>query len=839
MIAHQSNFVNFFRSIGYDLSFFIVTQCSLIYKNENKFILLSGTVNTYLKTKKNQRKLFLKCKNISFESFTKYKHVFFDDIANTKKDYNKIINEKVKKIKTNCIFRMVHKSLENKKVTKFIETEINKNIVSMFLIRITKRLLNQIFDKYNHKILQSKIKTFCKLQKKESINRTELVRYFKITKLKIFKNNYKYKKKALENFLFNFFQFLNSIINVYFYVTESTFSGNKYFFFVKSHWENEYRKFANEFVANFEYVGTSENYQHTNYVENIKKNYDKNAKLLESPCNKISNIAQLRSKSKNYDIEKYKDVSINNMEHSYIAPKLRIIPKKSGFRPIINLSCKNAQGISPNNTISTLFSVLKSETSHCFNQETNNRTKIINKMINSSEYINDFFALKIDIKGCFDCIPHNKLQNITNKLLNERLTYLRSINRITNIQKYSTNDCKNDVIKSKINMNEDNEQKMNCNKENHRRVKKHIPHNQSVYITKNDFYIDNDKLPYNKFIDKYGKYNCINVQGAYQILNNKTLKIQLHNSVYNNVININNKIYKQKCGIPQGSILSTLLCNLYLNDIENKYLSCKLQNGNIFRFVDDFLVVSTKKEEIYDFLKIGEELKEYGININYEKLESSFDLSNFETYRNNKKLEELYNNLALCRKTKLYNWKASVYTNQINKLKQNIEKKRMSKEHNEHCENDKYYKNKTHTKYITWCGTKIYNGYSIKHDYINCNKNFIFFTDVNPGEKLKNSLTLFLERRLLFPYICYRNKMRLQNLYECFLFYNKRIMICVEKMPFVNKIYIRKLLDMCKKVTTSIFAKYKLKYTEVNEKIRKKAIKNSIKCKTMEINKTS
>ncbi|KAJ7427770.1 hypothetical protein BTVI_01585 [Pitangus sulphuratus] len=49
--------------------------------------------------------------------------------------------------------------------------------------------------------------------------------------------------------------------------------------------------------------------------------------------------------------------------------------------------------------------------------------------------------------------------------------------------------------------------------------------------------------------------------------------------IHNNVLEIGNRYYLQCCGIPQGSILSTLLCSLCYGDMENKLLCGMQQDG--------------------------------------------------------------------------------------------------------------------------------------------------------------------------------------------------------------------------------------------------------------------
>ncbi|GMH84086.1 hypothetical protein TL16_g09810 [Triparma laevis f. inornata] len=86
----------------------------------------------------------------------------------------------------------------------------------------------------------------------------------------------------------------------------------------------------------------------------------------------------------------------------------------------------------------------------------------------------------------------------------------------------------------------------------------------------------------------------------------------------------------QKEGIAQGSVLSTLLCNVYFGDVEGKLLKgvFKGEDGELnllIRVVDDFLLVSTKKNVAVDFLKrMTEGIKELGVIVNKSKTTVSF-----------------------------------------------------------------------------------------------------------------------------------------------------------------------------------------------------------------------
>ncbi|KAJ2786954.1 Telomerase reverse transcriptase [Coemansia interrupta] len=87
---------------------------------------------------------------------------------------------------------------------------------------------------------------------------------------------------------------------------------------------------------------------------------------------------------------------------------------------------------------------------------------------------------------------------------------------------------------------------------------------------------------------------------------------------------------EQHTGIPQGSTLSTMLCNLFYGQLEHEYLSpivdpaCTL----IMRLVDDFLIVSTSREQVAEALeRLTEGFPEYGCQLNADKTLANFDVS--------------------------------------------------------------------------------------------------------------------------------------------------------------------------------------------------------------------
>ena len=70
-------------------------------------------------------------------------------------------------------------------------------------------------------------------------------------------------------------------------------------------------------------------------------------------------------------------------------------------------------------------------------------------------------------------------------------------------------------------------------------------------------------------------------------------------------IQMGKHFYRQKVGIPQGSVLSTVLCNIFYADLERKRLPFLTDSdGLLLRLIDDFLFISMNKEHAQQFLQL-------------------------------------------------------------------------------------------------------------------------------------------------------------------------------------------------------------------------------------------
>lgn len=112
----------------------------------------------------------------------------------------------------------------------------------------------------------------------------------------------------------------------------------------------------------------------------------------------------------------------------------------------------------------------------------------------------------------------------------------------------------------------------------------------------------------------------------------------LREHIMRHLIRFNGQYYVQRCGIPQGSTLSSLLCSLYFAHLEKTKLSSLLDDsapgvdGNpkvsvLLRWIDDFLFISTDHNAATAFFEaMHAGFPEYGTRCNPEKSQVNFDL---------------------------------------------------------------------------------------------------------------------------------------------------------------------------------------------------------------------
>ncbi|UNI21054.1 RNA-directed DNA polymerase [Purpureocillium takamizusanense] len=111
--------------------------------------------------------------------------------------------------------------------------------------------------------------------------------------------------------------------------------------------------------------------------------------------------------------------------------------------------------------------------------------------------------------------------------------------------------------------------------------------------------------------------------------NAQTVLQLLTQHVEQNVVKVGKKFYRQKTGIPQGSVLSSFLCNYFYADLEAQHLGfLDTPDCLVMRLIDDFLVITLDKSKAIRFVEVMHRgLPEYGVGVSREKTLVNFDVT--------------------------------------------------------------------------------------------------------------------------------------------------------------------------------------------------------------------
>ncbi|KAJ3387292.1 hypothetical protein HDU80_000192 [Chytriomyces hyalinus] len=284
-----------------------------------------------------------------------------------------------------------------------------------------------------------------------------------------------------------------------------------------------------------------------------------------------------------------KIMSTRTLSFSYV----RLMPKTSGFRPIINLRRKiiprrvtpkerlYAQSI--NSMLHNSFQILKYESSKILDESATvtGMSDVYSKlkcfqMRMRCKRPDKLYFVKADIVQCFDNINQEMLMDIIKDAIHEE-EYL--------VHKYSKAYANVGKIKKRF-----------C------RVAKNSAEFTQFSVLARQF--------------SSALRNVILTDGVLHSFEERDcLLALLEEHICNNLVKMGMKFYKQVRGIPQGSVLSTLLCSLYLSHMEKSKLknimSC---NDLLLRLVDDFLFITPSKEKAIQFTQLLHEGGRIGID---------------------------------------------------------------------------------------------------------------------------------------------------------------------------------------------------------------------------------
>ncbi|MCJ1460010.1 hypothetical protein MMC28_010389 [Mycoblastus sanguinarius] len=300
--------------------------------------------------------------------------------------------------------------------------------------------------------------------------------------------------------------------------------------------------------------------------------------------------------------------------------QIRLLPKGSGVRPITNLrrrvtklqNGKVALGRSINSIMGPVFNVLDFEKrkrpslvgSALFSVgEMYPKLKTFAGKHQTGSAAQLFYFAKADAKSCFDTIPQRKVVRLMEQIASEDeyRTARHAEIKYSNIHGYSGRSSSTHL----------------------KPTRKFI----STALAANDFPTFDEAIETSSAADKK---NTIFVDSIVQTLQKKEKMLDLlEDHVERNIIKIGKKFFRQKAGIPQGSVLSSLLCNYFYAELENECLGFLEDNESLLlRLIDDFLLITTNKDHAKRFLQtLHNGVEKYGVEVNPAKSLANFDVT--------------------------------------------------------------------------------------------------------------------------------------------------------------------------------------------------------------------
>ncbi|KAL1981064.1 hypothetical protein VTN96DRAFT_3129 [Rasamsonia emersonii] len=313
---------------------------------------------------------------------------------------------------------------------------------------------------------------------------------------------------------------------------------------------------------------------------------------------------------------------------------LRLLPKASGARPIINLrrrvmktsagsfqGCKKAfLGPSINSLVTPVFNMLSYEktrkpellgssmqsVSDMYPRLKAFKERIINRAGGGKPQL---YFVKLDIQSCFDTIPQPRLLALIEKVVCEATYHVTKHVEVRPPDGYNNSLWPGEESR------------------HGKPIRKFV----SKAVAANDILSTPDAAS--------GKRNTVFVDTAVAKRHDADdLLDLLEEHVRNNLVKIGKKYFRQRNGIPQGSVLSALLCNFFYGELEREvlgFLSC--DDALLLRLVDDFLLITSRADLARRFLQaMMDGQPAYGISVNASK-----SLVNFEVTVNGTKIPRL------------------------------------------------------------------------------------------------------------------------------------------------------------------------------------------------------
>ncbi|KAG2761693.1 hypothetical protein PC129_g18146 [Phytophthora cactorum] len=314
--------------------------------------------------------------------------------------------------------------------------------------------------------------------------------------------------------------------------------------------------------------------------------------------------------------------------------RMRLLPKSSGVRPLMNLSTAIDQAkVSVNRSMEAVHRVLTFEVERqpkLLGASVRNIDEIYMRLKPLFRQISQCprcaerrclsgdnpmaYCVTVDVERCFDTIRPRKLYQMLKKALTEDEYLIRKHWVGHQVAPISSSTDSGESL----------------------------PASSFFFKLERPACPSGDLLGFDELAAQSTKKNSMFVDGVLYDYLTKTKALQLlkeHLSA--NIVQMEGREYVQRCGIPQGSVLSTTLCNMYYAHFERRVLRKRLpevcdpaivpvsccQHEELFRYTDDFMYITTDLKRARKFFEVMHEGNdEYGCFVNVTKTQANFEV---------------------------------------------------------------------------------------------------------------------------------------------------------------------------------------------------------------------
>uniref|UniRef100_A0A3Q3R2L7 Telomerase reverse transcriptase n=1 Tax=Monopterus albus TaxID=43700 RepID=A0A3Q3R2L7_MONAL len=302
---------------------------------------------------------------------------------------------------------------------------------------------------------------------------------------------------------------------------------------------------------------------------------------------------------------------VASLSKTTVVSRLRFIPKTDGMRPITRVIGADAKTRLYQRHVRDLLDMLWAcvrSVPSLLGSTVWGMTDI-HKVLHSlaptqKDKPQPLYFVKVDVSGAYESLPHDKLAEVIDQALSPAKDEIFTIRRYAKIWADS-----------------------------HEGLRK-------AFVRQADFLEDNmgstNMKGFVMSLQKRGKvHHAILVEQYFcsDLYGREALQF-FTQMLTGSVVQFGKKTYRQCRGIPQGSVVSSLLCCLCYGHMENVLFKNITENkGCLMRLVDDFLMITPDLHEAQTFLKIllaG--VPQYGLVVNPQKVVVNFQVSGSVDY---------------------------------------------------------------------------------------------------------------------------------------------------------------------------------------------------------------